>query len=818
LNKSENEEENAKEAEAGVAKLTLDRPPTGASSKSSQEKQATDDDLRSLRRKHKGESEAASPPARSPQVEEDPGRKRSNSNPTPYVPPTSQSASSKVDHSVSNKDENRRSSKIPQPLPTSTRPPTAPSRDEQVQGTAINNNRLSLQVKRSGATNLAALPSTGSSKSESNPRLSISSNISSTQSEARGTRSPSRRTASPQRTTLAASPSRLDSSRRPGTGVASDVASDSRVPTTQSTVSSTARSGPMMNYQWHGAENIDDVDTFTESPRTSPQHSSLQDLAIRVVVRKRPLSRSELNRGERDVLEILPSGRVSVHEPKTKVDLTKIVETQAFMYDDAFDCDDDNDIIYSRTIKPLVMNVFGGGKATCFAYGQTGSGKTFTMMGDASSNDPKKLGLYVHAARDIFSVLQRPEYSTYQAFVSCFEIYGGKLFDLLHDRGLVKCLEDSKQQVQILGLTEHRVTTVDSLIELMRVAHNVRSTGATGANAESSRSHLIMQIEIKKLPTATATSTTNRRATNSFQRQFKEQPVKLVVVGKLSFIDLAGSERGKDTTDNSKQTRMEGAEINTSLLALKEVIRSLNRQHGHTPFRGSKLTQVLKDSFVGENTRTCMVACVSPSHLNCEHTLNTLRYADRVKEHQVSASGGIVPAGGSDNDLTYPNESSSSPEPVIDYPYPAQVQIAPPPPAIPASISRTNSSNGRMISASTGSSKSGSVAPQMRNSPPPPYEDMSPEPPAGSASVKERKAMLLKKSTDTSNLTPPSRQRPDTAVTASHTPPPPPEIVDAPSDFNNTLNIQKTVNLLTTHKIAIADMVEVSNLLRRHKG
>ncbi len=114
--------------------------------------------------------------------------------------------------------------------------------------------------------------------------------------------------------------------------------------------------------------------------------------------------------------------------------------------------------------------------------------------------------------------------------------------------------------------------------------------------------------------------------------------------GKLSFIDLAGSERGADTTHNSKQTRMEGAEINTSLLALKEVIRSLERKHGHTPFRGSKLTQVLKDSFVGEKTRTCMVACVSPSHSNCEHTLNTLRYADRVKEHQSSASG--APTGG----------------------------------------------------------------------------------------------------------------------------------------------------------------------------
>lgn len=74
--------------------------------------------------------------------------------------------------------------------------------------------------------------------------------------------------------------------------------------------------------------------------------------------------------------------------------------------------------------------------------------------------------------------------------------------------------------------------------------------------------------------------------------------------GLFSFIDLAGSERGSDTTHNTKQTRLEGAEINTSLLALKEVIRSLEKKNGFTPFRGSKLTQVLKDSFVGENTRT----------------------------------------------------------------------------------------------------------------------------------------------------------------------------------------------------------------------
>jgi kinesin family member 2/24 len=104
-----------------------------------------------------------------------------------------------------------------------------------------------------------------------------------------------------------------------------------------------------------------------------------------------------------------------------------------------------------------------------------------------------------------------------------------------------------------------------------------------------------------------------------------------VQVGRLSFIDLAGSERGADTYDNDKRVRIEGAEINKSLLALKECIRALDGDARHVPFRGSKLTEVLRDSFIGEQARTIMIANVSPSSSSVEHTLNTLRYADRVK-------------------------------------------------------------------------------------------------------------------------------------------------------------------------------------------
>jgi kinesin family protein 2/24 len=111
-------------------------------------------------------------------------------------------------------------------------------------------------------------------------------------------------------------------------------------------------------------------------------------------------------------------------------------------------------------------------------------------------------------------------------------------------------------------------------------------------------------------------------------------------VGRLSFIDLAGSERGADTDRADRKTRLEGAEINTSLLALKEVIRSIAcASRDHVPFRGSKLTQVLKDSFVGENARSVMIACVAPNLSNGEHTLNTLRYADRVKEKGSGDAG-----------------------------------------------------------------------------------------------------------------------------------------------------------------------------------
>lgn len=249
--------------------------------------------------------------------------------------------------------------------------------------------------------------------------------------------------------------------------------------------------------------------------------------------------------------------------------------------------------------------------------------------------DEANFGLYYLAALDIFKMAEKPEYQHLTVQVSLFEIYGGKLFDLLNTRRQVKCLEDSKGKVCFPGLTEHPVDGPDALMALIEEGSTNRSTGTTSRNADSSRSHAVLQLKLRKDVgrRKNVEHGMSRPITDSSKRSLDFFLTSLIS-GRLNFIDLAGSERGADTSSASRATRLEGAEINTSLLALKEVIRALatGRSMTHIPFRGSKLTQVLKDSFVGENSRCCMVACVSPDIASCEQTINTLRYADRVKE------------------------------------------------------------------------------------------------------------------------------------------------------------------------------------------
>ncbi|XP_029859641.1 kinesin-like protein KIF2A isoform X3 [Aquila chrysaetos chrysaetos] len=335
---------------------------------------------------------------------------------------------------------------------------------------------------------------------------------------------------------------------------------------------------------------------------------------ICVCVRKRPLNKKETLMKDLDVITIPSKDVVMVHEPKQKVDLTRYLENQTFRFDYAFDDTAPNEMVYRFTARPLVETIFERGMATCFAYGQTGSGKTHTMGGDFSGkNQDCSKGIYALAARDVFLMLKKPNYKKLelQVYATFFEIYSGKVFDLLNRKTKLRVLEDGKQQVQVVGLQEREVKCVEDVLKLIEIGNSCRTSGQTSANAHSSRSHAVFQIILRR---------------------------KGKLHGKFSLIDLAGNERGADTSSADRQTRLEGAEINKSLLALKECIRALGRNKPHTPFRASKLTQVLRDSFIGENSRTCMIATISPGMASCENTLNTLRYANRVKEFGISPS------------------------------------------------------------------------------------------------------------------------------------------------------------------------------------
>ncbi|AQK92793.1 hypothetical protein Zm00014a_032423 [Zea mays] len=357
--------------------------------------------------------------------------------------------------------------------------------------------------------------------------------------------------------------------------------------------------------------SVDNYGVVTSEKETTARENNVAK--IKVVVRKRPLNRKELSRKEEDIITVEDSSFLTVYEPKLKVDLTAYVEKHEFCFDAVLDEHVSNDEVYRETVEPIIPIIFQRTKATCFAYGQTGSGKTYTMQ-----------PLPLRAAQDMVRLLHQPVYrnQNFKLWLSYFEIYGGKLFDLLSDRRQLLMREDGKKQVCIVGLQEFEVSDVQIVKEYIERGNAARSTGSTGANEESSRSHAILQLAVKKHIIVKDTRRQRDRDANEAKNT--------KAVGKISFIDLAGSERGADTTDNDRQTRIEGAEINKSLLALKECIRALDNDQIHIPFRGSKLTEVLRDSFVG-NSRTVMISCISPNAGSCEHTLNTLRYADRVK-------------------------------------------------------------------------------------------------------------------------------------------------------------------------------------------
>lgn len=301
-------------------------------------------------------------------------------------------------------------------------------------------------------------------------------------------------------------------------------------------------------------------------------------------------------------------GHVLCVEKKVKVDLTPFTQQHSFFFDDAFDEDHSNESIFARAVKPLVDNFFArGGSSTCFCFGPTASGKTFTLFGAAggklqprftgttvghhqdealeqevagdkyssSDGDPSSTtwgetpGLYKLAAEEIFErfALQEEQQRLKEPLhltISMFEIYGQKVRDLLSDSCEVQALEDGDGVLQLKGLRAEVCTDLADFMRWSAIGRNARSTTATNANATSSRSHAALQLRLVRGEGEADSFPANSTSGGKSDDQN-------LVLGKLSLIDLAGSERGVDNEETDKVTRKEGRDINTSLLALKEV-------------------------------------------------------------------------------------------------------------------------------------------------------------------------------------------------------------------------------------------------------
>lgn len=318
---------------------------------------------------------------------------------------------------------------------------------------------------------------------------------------------------------------------------------------------------------------------------------------ICIAVRKRPMSGKERAKLDHDSVSVF-SPQVTIHSAKFRVDgITKYLTHNSFQLDFAFDETSTTEDIYVQTTLPLVDHVLASkGRATIFCYGQTGSGKTFTMN-----------GIQQILAYDLYAQISAAGDLDVQ--VAMFELYGGFVQDLLHEGKRCKLLEDAKGEVNITGLEEVPAQTAEDFLKALEKGNSLRTTHTTEANDTSSRSHAICQVLLR----------------DPYGK----------LKGKLTLVDLAGSERGSDTKSHNSQRRTESAEINTSLLSLKECIRALGQKSTHVPYRGSKLTLLLKDCF-SPDSKTTMVATVSPGASSTDHSLNTLRYADRIKEQRTT--------------------------------------------------------------------------------------------------------------------------------------------------------------------------------------
>ncbi|KAH8321320.1 hypothetical protein KR074_001668 [Drosophila pseudoananassae] len=345
---------------------------------------------------------------------------------------------------------------------------------------------------------------------------------------------------------------------------------------------------------------------------------------IKVAVRVRPFNRREIELGTKCIVE-MEKQQTILQNPPT---LEKIERKQpkTFAFDHCFyslNAEDDNfasqETVFDCVGRDILDNAFQGYNACIFAYGQTGSGKSYTMMGSQESK-----GIIPRLCDKLFSAIANkstPELM-YKVEVSYMEIYNEKVHDLLDPKPNKQSLKVREHNVlgpYVDGLSQLAVTSYQDIDNLMTEGNKSRTVAATNMNAESSRSHAVFSVVLTQILTDQATGVSGEK------------------VSRMSLVDLAGSERAVKTGAVGDRLK-EGSNINKSLTTLGLVISKLadqtnGRKGGNdkfVPYRDSVLTWLLKDN-LGGNSRTVMVATISPSADNYEETLSTLRYADRAK-------------------------------------------------------------------------------------------------------------------------------------------------------------------------------------------
>ncbi|KHC37267.1 kinesin family member 18/19 [Candida albicans P76067] len=288
------------------------------------------------------------------------------------------------------------------------------------------------------------------------------------------------------------------------------------------------------------------------------------------------------------------------------------IREHRFVFDRLFDEDCTQDQVYRNTTQPLLDSVLDGYNATVFAYGATGCGKTHTISGT-----PEDPGVIFLTMKELYNRIEElKDTKIIDVSLSYLEIYNETIRDLLNPMTQCKNLvirEDANNKISVSNLSRHRPNSVEEVMQLILEGNKNRTCSPTEANATSSRSHAVLQI-------------------NVIQKDRTGDITEEHTFATLSIIDLAGSERAAATKNRGARLN-EGANINKSLLALGNCINALcdPRRRNHVPYRDSKLTRLLKFS-LGGNCKTVMIVCVSPSSQHYDETLNTLKYADRAKE------------------------------------------------------------------------------------------------------------------------------------------------------------------------------------------